>query len=332
MARNLKLLKGREFKIFMERMPAQMAEYACTINEVTIFVTASSEEHAKEYFNECYYNQERKEVSVPNESEYVTFSRVTTSCDSTKELNADVSKENSAPSRSTGTIESTNTGSMNCSSSTTCVKWSDQATLCLIKLITEHRKDFKSRLMKQKTIWNKISGEMNENTYMYSAYHCENRFKSLKRTYAEYIVKCKKSGEGKASIKFEDELANLFNDAADIKPKFTISVGGGKNDDSQVEINDGGEVGVNVPSISKPSCSSSPSLSRKRAKIEESPGRESLRKSIKKESRPIEKKIMEYLDDAKTERQEMRAELRRQHAERMDKYDQFLDLLRKSIK
>lgn len=185
----------------------------------------------KTIFSECnvLLTETEKIVTLPDVAkENVVFESATETPRETKDSNEihmnpttlEISVDDGLP-----TFESTPSITTPSPVSANTIRWNDSATLCLINLIKDNKDDFKSKIVRQKSIWMKISEVMKQQGHQFTFSQCENRFKTLKRTYSDHIMIISKSGESKHFLKFENELSELFQDNADVKPKFTVSIG-----------------------------------------------------------------------------------------------------------
>ncbi|XP_040069146.1 uncharacterized protein LOC115327646 [Ixodes scapularis] len=93
--------------------------------------------------------------------------------------------------------------------------WSRSEVLLLISLYEKYYADFNNRKLKKRTVWRKISVEMNEAGAHRSPDDCENKFKGLKRTYTRRRQDKRKTGRGRKDWEFYQHMDNLFQDTAE---------------------------------------------------------------------------------------------------------------------
>jgi len=146
-----------------------MEKYTFNLEGHTLSINAVSEEAAAQYFDECRFEvaDNQRVLIVPDSSAEAVLEAV-----------SDESTENQAPAQGPK-------------------KMTDEATKCLINLVKDNSDEFKSKLIKQKSVWRKVEMDFLKRGFVYSANQCENRYKSLKRSYTEHMMIVKKSGSGK---------------------------------------------------------------------------------------------------------------------------------------
>ncbi|PAA49553.1 hypothetical protein BOX15_Mlig017426g3 [Macrostomum lignano] len=184
---------------------------------------------------------------------------------------------------------------------------------------------------------------MQKQGYQLPAEQCENKYKVLKKKYSNFILQQAKSGEGKKEIEFQKELEELFGKHADVAPKFLLT--------AQMPVSLGDQHSIGTPnanylrSDATSTLTSSPvqqqqSGNEKRATDFPTAGKQNVKQQGKKKEEKeasnervetLCRAILEKLNENQQEHKETRSLMERQHAERMERQDRFLELFAKSI-
>ncbi|XP_023026785.2 uncharacterized protein [Leptinotarsa decemlineata] len=92
------------------------------------------------------------------------------------------------------------------------VEWNYDATKELLKLYDEKCDMLESGIINtQKKLWELVSKDMIRKGYYYTGPQCENKWKTLKRTYRNKMDKAEKFGTCKRSCPFEDEITEILS-------------------------------------------------------------------------------------------------------------------------
>ena len=123
--------------------------------------------------------------------------------------------------------------------------WTSSACKLLISLYEEYQDMFKSPVIKNKTVWEKISGRMQLKGYKFSYTECDQKYRNMKRTYNSHKDNQKKTGRGKKTCpSWYHEMDELLAHKHSINPPKTIELGGAessgkKSETSNSEIDSG---------------------------------------------------------------------------------------------
>ncbi|KAG5890728.1 hypothetical protein JTB14_026034 [Gonioctena quinquepunctata] len=92
------------------------------------------------------------------------------------------------------------------------VEWSHEATKELLKFYDEKCDMLESGIITtQKKLWELVSKDMAKKGFYYSGSQCENKWKTLKRTFRNKMEKLEKFGSCKRSCPFEEEITEILS-------------------------------------------------------------------------------------------------------------------------
>jgi hypothetical protein len=128
--------------------------------------------------------------------------------------------------------------------SNTGTSWTRNATLLLIDLYKKYKDQILSGKIRKKVVWERIGKQMREEGYSFNSDQVAGRWKSLLRAYKNVKDHNKKSGNGKKTYEYENELNDILGNDPVINPSFTLSSSSdiptekrkvAESDDSEIE-------------------------------------------------------------------------------------------------
>ncbi|XP_072380299.1 uncharacterized protein [Diabrotica undecimpunctata] len=105
------------------------------------------------------------------------------------------------------------------------ISWTHNQTLSLIDFYKKYRDMVGSFQMKSmKVMWAKIAEQLNDlHNVNLNACHCENRWRVIERNYKKYIDESKKTGRGRKTFEYSDELDEIFGQKRNVNPELLLS-------------------------------------------------------------------------------------------------------------
>lgn len=97
-------------------------------------------------------------------------------------------------------------------------QWSDDAIKCLIALYEEYESDIEDPKKKKKDVWKIITERMALKGYDYSQNKVESKWRTLVKAHKDIVDNKKKTGEGRKTFKYYDQLSELMSRRHDIFP------------------------------------------------------------------------------------------------------------------
>ncbi|KYN22411.1 hypothetical protein ALC57_05192, partial [Trachymyrmex cornetzi] len=101
--------------------------------------------------------------------------------------------------------------------------WAKNSTEMFIQLYADYEPAIVSGKLKQKTIFEKISGRLAENDYMFSAQQCASKLMALKRMYKKIKDHNNTSGNDRQTWQHYDQMHEIFSKKPWMKPLSTLS-------------------------------------------------------------------------------------------------------------
>lgn len=153
---------------------------------------------------------------------------------------------------------------------------------------------------------------MNAQGYSLTSEQCENKYKAMKRKFSNFKLQQARSGAGKKDIEFEEELEELFGNHAEVQPTFLLTA------------NESIELPIKTSSTRHMPPDQQQSQKDKKNKKFKGAASTSAVENLCES-------IILKLDQASKEREDMKQLLQKQHEERMERQDKFLELFSKSL-
>lgn len=110
-------------------------------------------------------------------------------------------------------------------------KWPRKASLMLIELYRQKKADFMGSTLRNDEVWIKLAACLKNDGHDFSGTQCQNKFKALKKGYAEKLfnMSTKASGAGRINFEFFNEMDEIFEKDPSFRPLTTADSGVGFN-------------------------------------------------------------------------------------------------------
>ncbi|PAA75394.1 hypothetical protein BOX15_Mlig020088g1 [Macrostomum lignano] len=302
----------------------QRQSYSFLKGDIVVTIEAASEGDALQFFTLCEFSHDEGQTTIKQPNANLAFGRITSAIYLQASEPSVAGATNSQANKDDVTAESYQQDKKNAKELN-----ERKETKCFLNCTIKRKKDFDSKVTKKKVLWKRIEADMKAEGFGLTSEQCENKYKALKRKFSNFKLQQAKSGAGKKDIDFEEELQELFGSHAEVMPTFLLTANVCHR--PQMKISTAGpeesmqqEIGLEEPQAKATTA---------RKSMTRSPSRyESPNKATKKlTSEHLCETIISKLDQASKEREEMKQMLQKQHEERMERQDKFLELFAKSL-